>query len=85
MERKFLVGRISKLDLGSEKIVVQWYSPERPRKLADTGWVPVVDRGKPHTDAVVFEAVWFQFREFRSSNGSLPDDAIAFLRDEKLL
>lgn len=90
--RKFLVGRIVELEDDYEdrdpkllKLDVHWYYPENPRDLRTSKWLPVVDKGKPHLQNIFFKAVWFQFTGFRVITQCLPDDAISFLCEEKLL
>lgn len=85
--RRFLIARTAALEDDDDdcKLEVHWHYPEESGKLETTRWLPVVVRGKPHVDSIYFETVWLQFDSLHAAGQRLPDDVIAFLREERLI
>jgi hypothetical protein len=81
--RRFLIARVTRLDVAEESATVHWHYPQDPKDLSKSKWLPVVDAGKPHTDTIVVETIGTVFAW--SSESRLPDDVISFLSEHGLI
>lgn len=81
--RNFLVGEVVAVDEEAEEpISLHWLVPSDPKNPAESEWRRIAGGRSRRTSRVAAETVWLAFS---STEGRLPKNVVAFLREQKLL